>query len=321
MNSRKILFGSIGAVGIAGLGVLAWAPTGVHHGVVNGEARLSPVNYPIKHLSIAAQSYSEPLIDDYMIKDLIEAKTPVQVDVTQTSGASSLLHSMITQNNIQIYVGYDGTEFTGPLGQSYTGKYKGHPERVAAYTRQQELKQWNLWVSPSLGYEDTYSLAVQARTAKTDHLKTVSDAVKYANGWVLGTDPTFQARQGDGLGDFEAIYGIHFKSARAMTYDLMYPALATNALQAAVVYSTDGRLKKLNEVPLLDNKAFFPPYHADLIIRDDVVKQDHLDQVLQPLYGLITTADQTELNYQVDVLKKDPAAVAKEFLVQHKLLK
>ncbi|MCF8566746.1 hypothetical protein LLE49_18645 [Alicyclobacillus tolerans] len=302
---------------VAGCGTGGASSSGQASGNSSGG---TSAQYPVKQLTMASQDFSEPLIDDYMMKDLIEAKTPIKVTIKQTSGASGLMHTMMLSNAIQIYTGYDGTEFAGPLKQSYTGKFKGHPNLVSQYVVDQEMKQWNIWVSPSLGYEDTYALAVTQATAKKDHLKTVSDAIPYAKNWVLGTDPTFQARKGDGLADFEKDYGIQFKSAKAMSYDLMYQALANNAVQAAVSYSTDGRLKKLHEVPLVDNKHFFPPYHAVALINDKVFQEDHLGPILKPLWGVITTADQTELNYEVDVLKKDPATVARDFLVSKGLL-
>ncbi|GGJ03598.1 osmoprotectant ABC transporter substrate-binding protein [Alicyclobacillus cellulosilyticus] len=281
----------------------------------------SMTTHKATRITIAAQDFSEPLIDDYILAEYIQAKTPLKVTVKSTSGASGLLHSMMLKNNIQMFVGYDGTEFTGPLGQSYTGKFKGRPDLVSQYVVREEKKRWNIWVSPALGYEDTYALAVLAETAKKDHLSTVSSAVHYAKNWVLATDNTFQVRKGDGLTDFEQTYGIHFKQVRAMTYDLMYPALAKGAVDAAMVYSTDGRLKKLHEVPLTDDKAFFPPYHAVVLINGDVESAWHLGQILKPLWGAISTAEQTSMNYEVDVLKKDPKVVAHEFLIKHGFLK
>lgn len=305
--------------GAAAAALLAAAGCGAPGGPAGGG---SP-NTPAKggHLTIAAQNYSEPLIDDYILAQYIEAKTPLTVSVRSTSGASGLMHSMMLNHTIQMYVGYDGTEFTGPLGQAYEGAFKGHPERVEQYVRNEEMRRWNIWVSPSLGYQDTYALAVRAATAKQDRLTTVSSAVPYAGDWVLATDSTFQVRAGDGLNDFERTYGIHFKQAKAMSYDMMYPALARGAVDAAVVYSTDGRLKKLNEVPLTDDKAFFPPYHAVVLIDAKVEKQWHLGSLLKPLWGSISTAEQTEMNYEVDVLKKDPQSVAHAFLVRHGFLK
>ncbi|MCL6452070.1 MAG: hypothetical protein K6T78_00400 [Alicyclobacillus sp.] len=313
---KKTQMAGMVAASVALVGILAGCGAGAGSGSNTASSGKKPMQ-----ITIATQDFSEPVIDDYMIKDLIEAKTPVKVTIKQTSGASGLMHTMMMSNAIQIYTGWDGTEFSGPLKQSYTGSFKGHPNKVYNYVKDQEMKQFNVWVSPSLGYEDTYALTVTQATADKYHLKTVSDAIPYAKNWVLGTDTTFQSRVGDGLADFEKAYGIQFKSTKAMSYDLMYPALANGAIQAGVAYSTDGRLKKLHEVPLTDDKHFFPPYHAVILINADVEKAWNLDQVLKPLYGLITTADQTELNYEVDVLKKDPATVAHDFLVQKGVLK
>ncbi|MCL6547902.1 MAG: hypothetical protein K6T30_03215 [Alicyclobacillus sp.] len=302
-------------VALAGCGAAAGPASGPGNGSAAGGAADRPTQ-----ITIAAQDYSEPLIDDYILAEYLEAKTPLKVSVKSTSGASGLMHSMILKHTIQMYVGYDGTEFTGPLHGSYTGTYKGHPDRVSKFVKEQEMKRWNVWVSPSLGYQDTYALAVRAETARKDHLTTVSSAVPYAKHWVLATDSTFQVREGDGLADFERTYGIQFQSAKSMSYDMMYPALANGAVDAAMVYSTDGRLKKLNEVPLTDDKAFFPPYHAIVLIDGNVEKAWKLGQVLKPLWGAISTADQTEMNYEVDVLKQDPKAVAHQFLVRHGFL-
>lgn len=275
----------------------------------------------ITHITLAAQDFAEPRIDDWIIKDLIEAKTPLKVSIKDTTGASGLLHNLITKNSIQGYVGYDGTEFTGPLGQSYSGTWKGHPGKVYQYVKQQESKKWGLWVSPSLGYQDTYALGVTAATAAKDHLTTDSSAVPYAGQWVIATDPTFQQRQGDGFQAWTQAYGLHFKSAKALDYSLMYEALAKGSVQAAVVYSTDGRLFKLHEVALKDNKHFFPPYHGVFIVRSRVERQWHLNRVLKPLWGLISTKEQTHMNYEADVLKESPQTIAHNFLVRHGLIK
>lgn len=285
----------------------------------NSSSTTNTKNMP-KSLTIASQSYSEATIDDYIVAELIEAKTPIKVTVKTTSGASQLMHSMMQQNNIQIYVGYDGTEFQEQLKQSYTGKYVGHPKLVYNYVKQQEMKQFGVWVSPSLGYQDTYALAVNKDVAQKYNLKTDSQAAKYASNWVLATDTTFPNLAHTGLKDFDKTYNIHFKSVKPMSYDLIYEALHKGAVQAIMAYSTDGRLQKLNEVPLTDDKNFFPPYHGLVLIKDKVRQEANLDQILAPLWGNISTAEQTKMNYDVDVLKQDPSKVAHDFLVQKGLI-
>jgi glycine betaine/choline ABC-type transport system substrate-binding protein len=80
-------------------------------------------------------------------------------------------------------------------------------------------------------------------------------------------------------------------------------------------------MKKLHDVALTGNQHFFPPYHRIVILREDVARRWHLNRVLAPLFGRMTTADQTALNYDVVVRGESPAAVAHRFLVHHHPLK
>lgn len=276
--------------------------------------------YPIKQINVAAQVETEATIVDDMVKEIIEAKTPIKVNVQQTSGESGLVHSLMQKNNIQMYFGYDGTEFEKIFHQSYTaGQFVGHPDVVSQYVKDNEMKQYNIWVSPSLGFQDTYAIAVKADVAKKDNLKTFSDAIPYAKDWILGTDPDFMTTIMPG---FQKAYpDLKFKKANPMDYDLMYQALANNSVQAIMAYSTDGRLSKLNEVCLTDDKNYFPPYNGIVLINNDIVQKDHLDKVLAPLWGAISTTEMTQMNELVDVEKNDPAQVAHDFLVKKGILK
>ncbi|KUO96258.1 glycine betaine ABC transporter substrate-binding protein [Ferroacidibacillus organovorans] len=307
-KKRKWLF-----LGASGSLAIALAGCGVQS--VASSAKATP-----QQITIASQDFSEAVIDDYILKDLIEAKTHIHVTIKQTSGASELLHSMMQQGAIQMYVGYDGTEFQASLHQSYSGRFAGHPKAVTRYVKAQEMKQFGVWVSPSLGYQDTYALAVNQSTAQKYHLTTDSQAAKYFGSWTLATDTTFPYLQHTGLKGFQRAYGGTFQKVMPMSYNLIYEALAHHDVQAIMAYSTDGRLKKLHEVPLADNKKFFPPYHGIVLIKNTVRKADHLTKVLKPLWGAISTAEQTQMNYKVDVLKESPGTVAHQFLVKKGLI-
>ncbi len=277
-------------------------------------ATSQPAPPAISQITIATQGVPDVDVVANMLKDIIEAKTPIQVTVTQTTGMSGLIHEMIVKGDIQLYVGYDGTEFDKIFHQDYSqAPYTGNPASVASYVQDQELKQYGIWVSPSLGFEDTYALMVPAAVAQQDNLKTFSDVASEAPNWVLGTDQDFTTTL---YPDFETAYPeLHFKSTLPMDYDLMYTAIATNKVPIIMGYTTDGRVAKLNLAVLADNKNHFPPYHGIVLIKDTVVQADHLDTVLAPLWGAISTSDMTKMNELVDVDSQDPAQVAHDFLV------
>ena len=85
--------------------------------------------------------------------------------------------------------------------------------------------------------------------------------------------------------------------------------------------STDGRLKQYNLVILADDKQFFPPYETGFVLRGELAaKYPQVREALALLSGKINEQTMTELNYQVEVAKKDPADVARQFLRDQKIL-
>ena len=85
---------------------------------------------------------------------------------------------------------------------------------------------------------------------------------------------------------------------------------------------TDGRIPALKLVPLLDDKHFFPPYFAAPVVRDSTLaRAPAIAAVLNKLAGKISDSTMARLNRQVDLGKKDPAAVARAFLKQQGVIK
>ena len=73
---------------------------------------------------------------------------------------------------------------------------------------------------------------------------------------------------------------------------------------------------------LKDSKQFFPPYQGAPLMTDQFAKtHPQVVRALSRLAGKITTRDMQEMNYQVTVKHRSAAAVAKQYLQQHHLLK
>lgn len=270
--------------------------------------------YPTKKINVAAQNQSEAIIIANMLKLVVESKTPIEVTLQQTSGGSGLIHTLMEKDQVQMYFGYDGSELDKVFKKSYTaGEFVGRPEVATQYVIDNELSQYNIWVSPKLGFEDTYAIAVKAEVAEKYNLKTISDCIPYAKDWTLGVDTDFMSTAMPG---FQKGYpDLKFKKVSSMDYNLMYQALDNKSLDAIMAFSTDGRLTKLNQVTMIDDKNYFPPYNGIVLINNDIVKQNHLDEVLKGLWGSISTAEMTHMNELADVDKVDPAKIAKDFLV------
>ncbi|MBC7342735.1 MAG: osmoprotectant ABC transporter substrate-binding protein [Clostridia bacterium] len=271
-------------------------------------------------LTIASQNFAEPQILSEMVKQLLEAKLNVTVDHKRNFQGSTAVHQALETGDVQMYNSYTGTQFTGILGMKVTDEWKDK-QKVYEYVRDKFHEKYGIKVFPPYGFNNTYALAVRKETADRLGLKNVSDLVPFAKDMTIATDPTFQERKGDGWDDLAKAYGFNFKKVVGMSYDLMYQALKSGDVDAAVAYSTDGRLPAYDLVVLEDDRHFFPPYDAAFFIKEETLKQfPQIEEILAPLFGRFTEKEMAKLNQEVDVSKKEPADVAREYLKAQGLL-
>jgi glycine betaine/choline ABC-type transport system substrate-binding protein len=101
----------------------------------------------------------------------------------------------------------------------------------------------------------------------------------------------------------------------------VYQAVDSGDVDVISAFATDGRIPALNLVVLEDDLAFFPPYFAAPVVRQDLLAEDPgVGQVLNQLAGKIDDATMAGLNAQVDVEKMAEADVAKSFLQEQGLI-
>jgi osmoprotectant transport system permease protein len=132
----------------------------------------------------------------------------------------------------------------------------------------------------------------------------------------IGVPPEFLERPDGWLGLTQR-YDLHMPVIE-MNAALMYSALKNGRIDAAVGYSTDGRIKAFHLQVLKDDKNYFPPYDAAPLIRTATLKKyPRLKAVLNKLADKINTKKMTVLNSRVDQRKESAAEVAKKFLQKH----
>jgi len=174
--------------------------------------------------------------------------------------------------------------------------------------------QFNVEVSPPLGFDNTFAILVRGEDARQFNLKTVSNSAKYAPQWHAGFGHDFMVRP-DGYPGFSRTYGLDFASVSDMALDLTYTALASHKVDLIAGNSTDGRIASLDLVQLEDDRHYFPPYEAVFLARKDTLARvPQLAAVLQRLAGAISTEEMRKLNYEVDGQKRDPKLVVREWL-------
>ena len=125
----------------------------------------------------------------------------------------------------------------------------------------------------------------------------------------------------DGYSGMKEAYGFEFKEAKEMDPGLLYTAINEKQVDVSVAFATDGRIPAFNLKILEDDKNYFPPYDAAILIRNDTLeKYPELEEILNSLAGLLTDEEMAKLNAKVDIEQQDSKEVARDWLVENGLI-
>lgn len=261
-------------------------------------------------IRVGSKDFTEQEILCYMTSQAIENNTDIDVENECNLGGAQVVFSALTNDNIDLYIDYAGTDYTDIL------KHKPISDVDKVYkTIKNEMKEkYDIEVLNQMAFNNTYALAVTKETAQKYNLATISDLTRVSNDLIIAPTLEFINRE-DGLPGLEKEYGLSFKDTIGIDGSPRYTALQNNNAQVIDAFTTDGLLKKFNLVVLEDDKNFFPPYYAIPLVRSDTLKEyPEIEKVLNALGPYLTDEVMQDLNYQVDELGKSPEKVATDFL-------
>lgn len=261
-------------------------------------------------IRVGSKDFTEQEILCYMTSRAIENNTDIDVEEECNLGGAQVVFSALTNNNIDLYIDYAGTDYTDIL------KHKpiSDVEKVYKTIKKEMKEKYDIEVLNQMAFNNTYALAVTKETAKKYNLTTISDLTRASNDLIIAPTLEFINRE-DGLPGLEKEYGLNFKDTIGIDGSPRYTALQNNNAQVIDAFTTDGLLKKFDLVVLEDDKNFFPPYYAIPLVRSNVLKNHpEIEKVLNALGTYLTDEVMQDLNYQVDELGKSPEKVATDFL-------
>jgi osmoprotectant transport system substrate-binding protein len=186
---------------------------------------------------------------------------------------------------------------------------------------QEYKRRFNLvWLDPA-PLNNTQALAMTRQRSSQFLITTISDMAAQADKLVMAGPPEFLERE-DGLPGLQAKYGeFHLKEYKAIDPGLRYQALIAGEVDVVVAFGTDGEISAFDLVLLKDDKGLFPPYQVAPIVRQQTLDAaPEIRAVLNALAPRLTDAVMQRLNYEVSGNGREPAEVAKEFLVQEGLI-
>lgn len=276
-------------------------------------ARCSPAH----RLTVGSKNFTEQLILGELLAQLIESVTREPVERRLYLAGTYICHQALLSGRIDLYVEYTGTALAAILKQPPSGDHQQVYEEVKG----EYLRRFNLEVFPSLGFDNSFAIAMRGDDARRLKLTKLSQLAPFTPKMRMGVGYEFLERR-DGYQGLISTYGLKFAAApRVMDLGLLYRALENHQVDLIAGANTDGLIGALHLVVLADDRHYFPPYDAVPIVRKDSLQRyPHLRSALDRITGRISVDDMRAMNYAVDGQKRDAAQVAREFLVSHQLI-
>lgn len=269
-------------------------------------------------LVVGGKNFTEQYIVAHMVAELLKANG-FSVEVKTGLAAGDVIFNALLRGDIDMYVEYSGTAWAGFLKQPI--EVGVDPDVLYEETAKGLKEQFGLEFLPTMGFSNTYVFAVTREFAEQHNVSKVSDLIPIANRFTLGGTLAFMGDRPDGVRGAEAVYGFKFRRNRAMDHALLFQALQLRQVDVIVPFSTDGQIAAMDLVMLEDDRGAFPPYHAGVLVRGDILeKHPEVRSILSVLEGLIDEPTMAELNYQVDGHRRDEREVALEFLREKGLI-
>jgi osmoprotectant transport system substrate-binding protein len=255
-----------------------------------------------------------------MIRLLLNAHDIPTVDRTKI-GATPVVRKALLTGEIDLYV-----EYTGNAGfffnDSANPAWKDLARGYALGARLDYDANHIVWLTPARA-SNAWALAVRQDVAAGNHLSTLSDFGRWVRGGgavVLACSAEF-ANAGT-LRSLERTYGFTLRSEQLIVLaggetaaTIGAAAAATNGVNTAMVYGTDGGIAAAKLVVLSDDRHDQPVYAPVPLIREAVLKANpQIAAIVRPLMQSFDGATLQQLNARVQINGESDEAVAADYL-------
>ena len=124
-----------------------------------------------------------------------------------------------------------------------------------------------------------------------------------------------------GLALLKEEYGLIFDEVHEMALGLTHEALKMGDVDAAVGFTTDGKIKELDLVKLEDDKKVFPAANPAPLIREEALEQyPQVKGIMADIAARLDNRTMIQLNFRVDLEENEPVDVARQWLLNENLI-
>jgi len=256
---------------------------------------------------IGGKIFTESYVLGEIGAQAIEASTHGVVIRKLGMGSTGILFEALKSGAIDVYPDYSGT-----LAEAILKR----PDLKSLDAIREALSAMDLTISGSLGFNDTYALAVKQSYAEQHGLHSIGDLIPIEAGVRAAFSYEFMDRK-DGYPGLVGNYHLNFNAQKVnrMEHALSFQAIDGNVVDLIDVYSTDAKIKKLGLTLLKDDHDYFPVYQAVWVARKSFVASHPREwRALLGLEGKISEQAMLDMNAQADIQKVGFKTIAAQFL-------
>jgi osmoprotectant transport system permease protein len=228
----------------------------------------------------------------------------VDAQYRRSLGGTRILWQALIEGDIDAYPEYTGT-ITYEL-------LRDLPPNAGVKVLRRRLAKLGIGITDSLGFDNTYAIGMLESEAGKLHIRDVSDLAHHPD-LALAFSNEFMSRA-DGWPGLKQAYHLP-QTARGIDHALAYRALASGAVDAIDLYSTDAEIAYYRARVLKDDLHYFPHYDAVFLYRLDLKQRaPALVAALNDLAGTIDANQMRAMNKAVKLDGESETAVAARFL-------
>ncbi len=266
-------------------------------------AGLAPLPRRSAQVRIGSKKFTESVILGEMLRLLTE-EAKLDVVHYREFGGTRIVFDALAAGEIDAY-----PEYTGTIRAEIFADRKLADEAVM----QAALRERGIGVSKSLGFSNTYALALTRKRAAELKVSRISD-LKRLPELRLALSHEFLDRA-DGWPALKRRYGLEQRSVAGVDHDLAYLQLLASEIDVIDVYSTDAMIRRGDLVLLEDDLSFFPRYDAVWLYRlGAATRYPALVDAIHRMEGTISESAMQSLNDRAEGGQIAEGQVAAEFL-------
>jgi osmoprotectant transport system substrate-binding protein len=266
-------------------------------------------------LRIGTKNFTEQFILGELYEQALEAKG-FRVVLKRNVGSTEIIHQALVDGALDMY-----PEYVGVLLSEVANRRKRPDSAPAAYRAADGFEERNgFTLLSTTPFSDSNALAVKPSYARRYGVRTIADLRRVPGVVRIGAPPEFRTRF-EGLVGLAQLYDIHNADAVPLAIGAQYAALDRGRVDAAAVFTTDGRLAGRRYVLLKDSRGVFGTQHVAPIISRRALRArgPRLAATIDAVSRRLTASAMRRMNAAVDLDGRRPRDVAAEFLRRENL--